>query len=124
MVSITKVNAELSQLIKDKKARTLVLALEFFEFVNGRIASENIREFKNIADFKAFVDEEIEHADSVTYDPHSFNGVKTIYIVQGSEEKLREIKKNCNSHADMEKYVNTQTSEFSITVIKIKPKEV
>ena len=78
MISITKKDA-VSQLIKDGKARTLVLASEFFEFVSGRIASENIREFKNIADFKAFVDEEIEHADSVTYDPHSFNGENYIY---------------------------------------------
>lgn len=109
---------------KDNNARTIILALEFLESVSGRISSKEIKEFKNKAEFDAFVDEEREHADSATYDPHAFMGIKTVYIVQGSEEKLREMKKNCRNHATMQKYVDTQTDEYSIIVLNIKPKLV
>lgn len=109
---------------KDKNARSFILAVEFLENVSGRITSGEIKKFKNKAEFDAFVDEEREHADSATYDPHAFMGIKTVYIAQGSEEKLREMKKNCRNHATMQKYVDTQTSEFSIIVLNIKPKSV
>lgn len=109
---------------KDKNARSFILAVEFFESVNGRVTSEEIKKFKNKAEFDAFVDEEREHADSVTYDPHAFMGIKTVYIVQGSEEKLREMKKNCRNHTTIQKYVDTISDEFSIIVLNIKPKLV
>lgn len=109
---------------KDKNARSFILAVEFLENVSGRITSGEIKKFKNKAEFDAFVDEKRKHADSATYDPHAFMGIKTVYIAQGSEEKLREMKKNCRNHATMQKYVDTQTSEFSIIVLNIKPKSV
>jgi len=109
---------------KDKNARSFILAIEFFENVSGRITSEGIKKFKNKAEFDAFVDEERERADNSTYDPHSFMGIKTVYIAYGSEEKLREMKKNCRNHATMQKYVDTLSDEFSIIVLNIKPKLV
>ena len=107
----------------DKNARTFILAVEFFQSVGGRVTSNDIQRFKNKEEFQIFVKTEEKNAEKSTYDPSNLHGLRYIYIAEAPEELLREMKKNCTSHADIEKYVNKPPKELNIITINIKRKE-
>lgn len=105
---------------KKDNAKNVISAIEVFLIRNGKIAMSEIFKFKNKEELDKFIKEETEHAKQNEHidEEQNLNSIAKIYAIEAPVEILKEIKKNCISHDDINKYINKPAENVYIHNIK------